>query len=191
MVNVYLQYESGKPIPLRDIDHLELITLRRDLRAAWRESSAYEGEGDGGDLGLALDAVEAECDRRFDEATAAYRARRQPNGDPPPTPERLMRKTVGKITAKKMRLFDSVRESGRNTPITKYQLDRAMAKFSKLLKARLPNEARVQEWEVSTTHVRNVGDINGVILKAVADVPAQQILDELLDEMLVSTHGFR
>lgn len=102
-----------------------------------------------------------------------------------------MRKTEGKITAKKMRAYDSVRESGHKTPITKYELDRAMARFSKLLKARLPSDARVQEWEVSLTFVRNVGDINGVILKAVADVPAQQILDELLDEMLVSTFGFR
>jgi hypothetical protein len=102
-----------------------------------------------------------------------------------------MRKTKGKITAKKMRQFDSVRESGRKPPITKYQLDRAMTKFSKLLKARLPNDARVQEWEVSATYVRNVAEMNGVFLKAVADVPAQQILDELLDEMLVSALGFR
>lgn len=76
MVNVYLQYTGGKPIPLRQIDHLELVNLRRDLRAAWRESAAYEGEGDGGDLGLALDAVQTEYDRRFDEATADYRRRK-------------------------------------------------------------------------------------------------------------------
>jgi hypothetical protein len=76
MVNVYLQYASGTPIPLRKVDHLELIDLRRDLRAALHDNAPPVRGASGGDLALALNAVEAECDRRFDEATAGYRARK-------------------------------------------------------------------------------------------------------------------
>lgn len=76
MVNVYLQYTGGKPIPLRQIDHLELVNLRRDLRTALRDNAPLVQGALGGDLSLALQAVEHEYDRRFDEATADYRRRK-------------------------------------------------------------------------------------------------------------------
>jgi hypothetical protein len=77
MVNVYLKYGNDTPIPLRQIDHLELVNLRRDLRAALRDNAPMLQGASGGDLSLALRAVEHEYDRRFDEATAGYRARQR------------------------------------------------------------------------------------------------------------------
>jgi hypothetical protein len=74
-VNVYLRYSDGEPIPLREIDHHELINLRRDLRAAFESNAPMLRGALGGDLSLAIQAVEREYDRRFDTATAEYRGR--------------------------------------------------------------------------------------------------------------------
>lgn len=77
MVNVYLKYGNDTPIPLREIDHLELVDLRAALRAAFHSNAPMLQGALGGDLSLAIRAVEREYDRRFDEATAGYRARQR------------------------------------------------------------------------------------------------------------------
>lgn len=99
MVNVYLQYGNGKPIPLREIDHLELVTLRRDLRAALQNNAPLLQGAMGGDLGYAIQAVEHEYDRRFDEATADYRAKRKQNGAVPPDFCRIVKPGTHGISA--------------------------------------------------------------------------------------------